>query len=300
MSASAAVTKSSSNARSKRKRNTTAAAVVVEEEEQKNIIHDEQPTVSSSMELDNNNNDNNNKVAPEEQQQQPKQKKQKSVVEIIKIGKFDVKRDVEFGPISSSGQYLNSMMTPRGSPERVVLVALKDGGSIQKEFGVETSSFGGINVTLSLSESEHDALAKAHEALCDFVVENREACFKGSTKSDGVIRELANATVRKGKPRKNGGGTWPASTTVKVEDEKDVQPNDTGARKCKIKRNIDDTYVEDIFAIKGCTWTRAVIELRCVYIQSKSFGFSKRLRVLKVSPPADDLDIPSDSDSDSE
>jgi hypothetical protein len=238
------------------------------------------------------------KQEQEEQQQEPARKKKKNVQFISKAKSFVFERDAVVAPVSGD-TFRNARLSPVGYKEQRVLLKLKDGGDINKTFGVEDSKFGGINVQLSLSADEYASLTKLHDDMINHAILNRDTYFPGSTGSNELIKELATATVHRGKPRANG-GNWPSSITVKVDDAKDLQLSQGGTRKCKVKDNDDCEYIEDVYSLKGYNWTRAVIELKSIFLQSKSFGISKRLRLLKVSKPADALEIPTDSDSDSD
>ena len=217
---------------------------------------------------------------------------------VCKIEDFNFERDVKVAALGT-GTFKNAKLT-RSCDGGVVMVSLNAGGEVNKEFGVETSSFGGLNINFTLTDNEYNKLKQVHDDMLKTVVSRRDEFFPGSTKSDEFIEEMANATVHPPKPKKEGGGHWPASMSIKVEKEEDLLADSRGKRKCKVKSKVGG-YVDNIFDIKGCSWEKAVIEMRFVYVQSKgSFGISKKLRLLTVGVADDELDVATDSEDEEE
>jgi hypothetical protein len=217
---------------------------------------------------------------------------------VVRVENFSFAEDVCVGEVGS-GTFKNAKITHKVD-NGAILLSLHGGGTINKEFGVEESvSFGGFNVSITLSERDHAALSKVHSDMVKAVLVRREQFFPGSTKSEDFLAESANKTVHAPKAKKDSPGTWPASMTIKVDKVTDLIPDSRGVRHCKVK-STNGEYLEDIYSLKGANWVKAVIELKGIYSQSGklSFGVSKRLRILTVSPSTADLEIPSESEED--
>ena len=233
-------------------------------------------------------------VKVEEPQQETKKRKAGPKASVIKLNNFNFARDATVGPLGT-GTFKNAKVT-KTCDHGPLIVSLSGGGDINKEFGVEVSSFGGLNVNITLNEADHQNLANVHEHMLACVVARRDEFFPGSSKSNDFIKEMANATCHTGKKKKDSDDHWSASMSIKVDKVGDLIADARGMRKCKVK-NQEGDYVDDIYSLKGCRWFKAVIEIVYVYVQSKgSFGISKRLRLLTIGTAADELEIDTDSE----
>ena len=220
----------------------------------------------------------------------------------VRLQNLDPKRDMVIdSPIVMSAQLRQAKVHFRcGSP---LLLSMKGGGSMHPTWGVSTSAFKGeaIDIKFSVHPSDAEALHKVHSAMLDDITSDVriQEFFPANTKSVALLREMVNPTIAAGKPKKEGPGNWPTTLGVKIDKADDLKPDAEGFRLCKIK-NEDGEYIDDVFALRGCQWTRVVIEFRCVFFQAGAkgnFGFSKRLRYMQIKTPTSlRYDVASDSD----
>lgn len=221
-------------------------------------------------------------------------KKKKTLAKIFKLQNFNFESDTKIAKLSGKKIPVARISRVDGGP---VMISLSGGGVINPVFGVQASeAFGGYNLTMSISEEDYNALLTVHNQFVDYVVENREEFFPNSTKSSELIRELSSKTVQAPKPKKDGIGFWEPSLTVKVDNLDDLKVGPKGVRKLKIKNSETGVYEEDLLNLPGYRWTRLVLELKSIFIGSKSFSLSKRIKCLNVIPGDDDLEVASDDD----
>lgn len=215
-----------------------------------------------------------------------------------RISQFSVKEAL-IGPMCKSNtQYRNVTFTNKdGSPVHLVL---SGGGQIHKDFGVALSSYGNIDVRLSLNSADYENLQRLHDEMLECIIGNRTEYFPGNSHPDDFLKAMANNTVLPPKAKTAGDGEWPATLCAKIPKPEELTPNDNGVRVAKVKNLFDNTYIDNIYDIKGYKWSRLCIEFKSIYFQGGkgSFGFVKRLRFLGVTPPQDRLEVDSELDED--
>ena len=210
---------------------------------------------------------------------------------VTKIQAFKFKDNVQVGDVNVrfQGDMFKTAKLTRTSDGGSVLVRLKDGGTIPKSFGVTSNDTGLIKVILNLSDNEYACLKRVHDDMVKLVVSRRQDFFPKATMNDEFMKDMGLATLQAPKRKREGDSYWSGSITVLIDKEENVRADPQGHRKCKVKSKAG--FVDNIFDISGSCWERAVIEFRCIYIRSISFGLSKKLRLLKVGVPHEDLEI---------
>jgi hypothetical protein len=181
-----------------------------------------------------------------------------------------------------------------------VLISFNGGGFINKKFGVGANMFGNMTVTFDLADSsEYEAAQRLHTSLTDMAIQKRKEWFPSCSASDELLRKSANKTVAEPKEKKDGEGMWNGKFKSSTE-EASALPNDAGKRVFNVKCN-DGTQVDNLLELNGRKWEKSIVELSCIYTGSKnSYGFSKRMRAMKVFPASVLEEIECDDDSSSE
>ena len=161
-----------------------------------------------------------------------------------------------------------------------VLVQLSGGGKIPS-FGVEQNPDKPTKFSVVFnvdSGDEHSCLQNIRTELVTIATEKWHTWFPDQKKpSDELIQEQCNALVGNQTPKQNSEGFWPG-TLKSIVERADIE---TG--RCQL-RDADSGSSLQLTDLAGMKWTKAIIELRSVYIlANRSYGISKRLRYLECS-----------------
>ena len=184
----------------------------------------------------------------------------------IKFGSLSKNKMVSFIPVS----------TTDGKP---VLIQISGGGTVPKMFGVEEAKeqSNKLNITFNIANNDdHANLQSIRDEFATLCAKQWDIWFpSGKKPADDTLKSMCNNLVSEKKKKTNMDGYWPGNmkTSINVTDITTAQ--------CRI---VDKDTSENIplEELPGMKWTRAIVELRHVYIQSsKTYGITKRLRYLE-------------------
>jgi hypothetical protein len=208
-----------------------------------------------------------------------KERKRATISRVVQDGDvgFSFKRDVQTGPMVKAK--MTSIIPLHIIGERPVLIQLDGGGNIPS-FGLDQNEDkpNKYNVVINIgSDKEYESLNLVRTDLIDLVLSKWSSWFPEQKKpSDELIREQSNPVVSIRKRKQNSDALWPGTIKSAV-DRSDVE---TG-----ICRLVDqDGHRLELSDLPGMRWTKAVIEIRSIYILSnRSYGISKRLRYIECA-----------------
>ena len=153
---------------------------------------------------------------------------------------------------------------------RAVLLQLDGGGDVPLSFGVETKNDKSIYISLSVkSDMEYNLLDTIKHQMIKMVTATWTKWFP-----DNNIPTTANPLISERKKRGISGDLWPGVMKANID------PGDCAKGVCTLMDAITNTHIT-LDELPGRRWTKAIVELRYIYIQSKkSYGITKRLRYL--------------------
>jgi hypothetical protein len=199
---------------------------------------------------------------------------------------FSLLSDVYIGALVKAKMVSIIPLTLSGG--RPVLVQLSGGGNIPS-FGVEQNPDKPTKFSVVFnvdSNDEHSCLQHVRSEMIQLATDKWQSWFPDQKKpSDELLQEQCNALVGNQTPKQNSEGFWPGTLKSTVER------SDLETGRCQL-RDVESGTKLQLTDLAGMKWTKAVVELRSVYIlANRSYGITKRLRYLECTegPMAEEI-----------
>jgi hypothetical protein len=207
---------------------------------------------------------------------------------VREITNYNLRTDGQIGPNLIKKDKFGIVNLANQDDGRKICLRFSGGGNLPM-FACDTNQFGTHVLNFQIGESEEKALADFELVVREAVVANRSCWAPQSKATDEYLRdESMNRLVTEGKPKKEGGGMWPAITKTNY-DPKEVNLED----KKVVIEDVNGDPVE-LCDLPGRDWITVDVVYSCVYIQGGSkgsYGISRSLVKLVVDHMQSNMDI---------